>query len=392
MAMGQGKATSAGGTTRGLTLEQWIALNDEIRGLARAGLPLEAGLASLGQETSGQLAAISRDLARRLEQGESLQQAVEAERGRLPGVYGAVVEAGVRSGRLAAALQSLAEFGRSQLELRRAVNLAMIYPLILVVAALALFVTFAVLVVPRFLAIIAEFRLPVPAILRVLDVLGRSAGVWVPVLAGLLVVGVVAWLASGRARSLAAGRGTWLIRWFPWTRRLLDDTAAASLAEMLALLVEHGVPFPRALELAGEASGHPGMRAEAMALAEAARLGQALRASQPVRRAETLALGEAARAGEPLGAAVSAGRKPSGGLPGILRWMIGTGYRDANLVQGLRSAAASYRRHAAELAEALRTALPVLVLVVVGGITVLLYGLTLFLPLSQLLHELTQAR
>ncbi len=95
-----------------IALDDLIALNDEIAALSRAGLPLERGLLGFGIEVPGRLGAVATALGERMERGESLAEAVRDERLNLPATYRAVVEAGLRSGRLAAALEDLAAYAR----------------------------------------------------------------------------------------------------------------------------------------------------------------------------------------------------------------------------------------------------------------------------------------
>jgi len=91
-----------------MNLDDLIALNDEIAALVRAGVPLEMGLAELGGDLPGRLGRFATALAQRTAQGESLAQAIAGDAGQLPQAYRAVVEAGVRAGRLPAALEAVA--------------------------------------------------------------------------------------------------------------------------------------------------------------------------------------------------------------------------------------------------------------------------------------------
>ncbi|HEV3120285.1 MAG TPA: type II secretion system F family protein, partial [Isosphaeraceae bacterium] len=133
-----------------MTLDEFIALNDEIAALVRVGIPLERGLLAVGKELSGKSGRLAQALAERLNRGETLQQALKAEGAAFPGIYRAVVEAGLRAGRLSVALEGLARFARSYAELRRAVALALFYPLFVGMLAYALFVVFVLQLAPRF--------------------------------------------------------------------------------------------------------------------------------------------------------------------------------------------------------------------------------------------------
>src|SRR5262245_18907603 len=100
-----------------VSLEQFVALNDEIVALTRAGVPLELGLRELGADARGNLAALSSSLATRMNAGASLVEALEAAGPRLPAVYRAVVQAGTRAGRLSVALEAVSGFTRELIEL-----------------------------------------------------------------------------------------------------------------------------------------------------------------------------------------------------------------------------------------------------------------------------------
>src|SRR3954453_21719550 len=102
-----------------MALEDFIALNDEIAALVRAGVPLERGLLDVGGDVRGRLGGLATSLGNRLNQGESLPEALEAEGDKFPRVYRAVVDAGLRAGRLPVALEGLATYARGFIELRQ---------------------------------------------------------------------------------------------------------------------------------------------------------------------------------------------------------------------------------------------------------------------------------
>ncbi len=127
-----------------VTLEQLIALNDEIAALVRAGVPLEHGLGRLADDLPGRLGQLSARIAERLERGEPLDKVFADPDMRIPPVYRAVVEAGMRTGRLPAALESVARSTRWLSECRRMVAGAFVYPLVLFLVGWASFVWFCV--------------------------------------------------------------------------------------------------------------------------------------------------------------------------------------------------------------------------------------------------------
>jgi len=352
-------ATNSAGTGA-ISLDHLIALNDEIAALVRARMPLGRGLLGVGVDVRGRLGAISTALAKRLDQGETLPQALAAEGNRFPPVYRAVVEAGMRAGRLPVALEGMARFARSYADVRRSIGLALLYPLTVLMLAYGVFVMFVMLIAPRILAAFESLQLPARTLVRWLAALGGSIEYWGLIPPLVLIVIAVLWVQSGRSLAVQPGWRRGLLLRIPWMRSLLTATEAANFADLLALLIEHNVPFPEGVVLAAEASGD-------RALVQTARV-----------------LGEAACRGESLKESV---RGP-GALPPLLRWLIATGHEQGMLVSALRHAAEVYRRRALDQAELIRVFLPTLMMFVIGGGTTLLLALTLFLPMANLLRSL----
>ena len=77
-------------------------------------------------------------------------------------------------------------------------------------------------------------------------------------------------------------------------------------------------------------------------------------------------------------------------LPSILRWAFAADVEDASRVNLLRFAARAYRDSAKREATRWKNWLPVIVGVLVGGLIVLAYGLSLFTPMVELLKTLTK--
>lgn len=295
-----------------------------------------------------------------MERGEGLAEAIRAEGAHFPTTYRAAVEAGLRSGRLSAALEDLAAFARGYAELRRSVGLALLYPMMVLMLAYGLFVAFVVRLLPGLIAAFESFRIAVPVGARQMEGLGHSAVYWGPIVPAL-GLGVLGWWTwTGRAGALRVGRG---LRWVPWMRSVLADWQASNFAGWMALLVEHGVPLPEAVELASEAAGDPKILAAGRRIAEATRRGEG---------------GEAAL------------RDAGAGFPPLLRWLVLTGERQGDIGPALRHASETYRRRALRRAEELRTTLPTILLLLIGGTAGVLYTLALFLPWTHLLGSLSR--
>jgi type II secretory pathway component PulF len=341
-----------------LTLDDLIAVNEEIAALVRAGVPLERGLASIAAELPSRPGRLAARLAERTEQGATLTEAIEAEGDRLPAAYVAVVAAGLRSGRLDAAVQGLVDTARRMADLRRVTGLALAYPLIIVIAAWVLMGVALVAILPH----IGDLSVPQSA------TVSRTPSAWTVglvamlVILGLVTIGLaVAWRRAGRAdalgrsgRAAAFGRGVSFRR----VRRL---SQAAAFADFLALLIEHNVPLPEALELSARAAGARSLARQVTALAADVRAGR-----------------RAADAREQLGA-----------FPALIRLALLNDRDESGMSAGLRAAAETYRHRADQDADWLMLRTPVVLTLLLGGGTVAAYAALVLAPYISVLHSMT---
>ncbi len=344
-----------------ITLDQLIALNDEIASLIRAGVPLDRGLQSLGADLPGRLGQFATQLSGQIARGESLTAALADSSSHLPRIYRAVVEAGATAGRLPAALESLAASLRRLAQTRRAVALTFIYPVMILCFAWGLF-AFAV---ARLAPVVAHSyyvqRVPGGAFVRHLAQFGESARTWGPV--GPVVILVVAlawWVVSGGAAVVEGPRAAISFGWVPWMRKMQRLSRTAVFVELLKLLVENRMPMDQAVTLAAETTGDTALIEGARHWSEAIRRGQPeLVDSVP-------------------------------GIPPMLRWLIAGGQGSDVLLPALREVANDYQRRAQVQAELGRVLLPVLVTCCVSGLIVAAYAFVLLGPYFYLLHGLAQ--
>ena len=71
------------GTNGGsISLDDLVALNEEMAALVRAGVPLDAGMADLGYDLPGKLGGLASQIGERLNQGESLPRSEERRVGK----------------------------------------------------------------------------------------------------------------------------------------------------------------------------------------------------------------------------------------------------------------------------------------------------------------------
>ena len=286
---------------------------------------------------------------------------MEAESQLFPSMYRAVVEAGLKAGRLPAALEAITRYAQSLLEVHRRVSLACAYPLILFAAAYSLFLLMLSEMVPRFEMFFAAFRMPAGASLRWLEAAAGSMSYWGPVVPAVLLSAVVYWVFFQRRAILSTGTSMSLFRFFPWAGGIARDLRIANFSDLLALLTSHGVPLRTGLPLAARGTGQRSI----------------IQASEAI--AERLAGGDS----------FAESVQNATAFPPYLRWLIQSGEQQGTLAASLYRAAEVYRSRAVNRLDTLKIVLPLLIVVVIGGSSTLLYAFTLFAPLIETLRGLS---
>jgi type II secretory pathway component PulF len=350
------------GTTPGKTaLADFITLNEEIAALARARLPLENHLRRFGAELPGQAGELANRIGRRLEAGETLQAAMECECASLPAAYRAAILAGVQSGQLASALESLVDSAARMEELRCITGHALVYPLIIVAVACQLLAFVISRIVPSFgwlnrpyfgpLSRLADWPYTVPVL-----------GALVPCV--LTVAAYEWWRRSGRVRGAGSTRLA-PFNWFPGIGNVRRWSQAAMFADLLLLLVERGLPLDESLRLAADATDNPRFRDRAARLSQEIRDGRALqiRGHEP---------GDTGRSDFPLLIRLAMHHKSDRGL----------------LVGSLRQASTIYRERAVRAAEWYAEYFPILMVVGIGGTLTITFALLVLWPYAATLNEL----
>ncbi|HXG10573.1 MAG TPA: type II secretion system F family protein [Gemmataceae bacterium] len=346
-----------------MNAEELAALNDEIVGMARAGLPLDQGLAALAKEMGrGRLRRVTAALADDLRAGRTLPEALQRQAGRVPPYYAGLVTAGVRSGRVTEVLATLTVYARTIANLRTTVIDALFYPAVVLAFGLVLVGVLFFFIIPQFDQIFKDFNLRLPMVTMILLGIGRHPleMVVIPlatILAGVFLLRVCLGLTE-------RGRCVWaqLVYAVPVIGTLIRSARLAAFTDLLAILVDNQLPLPEAFRLAGAASSDPIMAAAARQvhddLSQGAPLGEVLR-----------------------------GR---GLVPEWVAWMTALGERRGTLAPTLRQIAETYRRQAEMRSAMLRSVLPPFLIILTAGMFTAFFVIALMLPLLKLLEGLSQ--
>jgi type II secretory pathway component PulF len=344
-----------------MNADDLITLNQEIAGMARAGLPLDRGLATLAKEMGrGKLRTVTQALADDLRAGYTLPEAFGRQAGKIPPFYAGLVAAGARTGRISDVLATLTNYARTLTNVRRIIIDALFYPIVVLIIAFIMFGLLCYFILPQFDQIFREFGIKLPAATQWAITIGTHPLRYLAfpilwVLFGILLARVTLGL-SGKGPVLWA-RFVYAI---PIIGTLIRAARMAAFTDLLAILIDYKLPLAEAFHLAGAASSEPIMAATAQQVHEAL--------------AQGMPLGEVLR-----------GR---GLVSEWVAWMAGLGERNGTLGETLHQVAEMYRRQVELRAGLLRSILPPFLVISTAGVFLLFFVLTVMLPMYKLLGGL----
>ncbi len=254
--------------------------------LLQGGVPLLRTLEILRRQIShvGMREVIA-DLHRQVEDGTSLAAAMQRHQRVFGQITVSMVEAGGEGGFLEESLGRVAGFIEMQEDLKGRTIGALVYPVALAGIFMAVVIGLLVFFVPRFESIFAIMRErgDLPLLTECLLATSRFAwkwGLWIALVLALLGAAMAKWLKTDQGR-------TWLdltkLR-LPVVGRIFRNLAIARFCRVLGMLLAHGVPILRALQISSEAAGNRVLASAVVEATENISAGQTL--AQPLSRCE----------------------------------------------------------------------------------------------------------
>lgn len=232
--------------------EDFQLFNQEFMALARAGLTIPDALAlASNRPDSPMLGSILQRVLEDVRGGALFSEACARHPDVFEGLYIAALRTGEKTGNLAEVLARYQDYLRHKVALRKKISQALAYPAFLLIALVVILAILFVFVMPRFVAMYADFGTELPLPTRVLIGLVEYFYIVGPVLAG---AGFGAWV--GWRRWIATDRGRlWvdsLRERIPYISDIARIVAAAQLARSLSTLLAGGTPLVEAMRTARE--------------------------------------------------------------------------------------------------------------------------------------------
>ncbi|WP_104098365.1 GspF family T2SS innner membrane protein variant XcpS [Stutzerimonas kunmingensis] len=261
---------------RGLSARDLALVTRQLATLVQAALPIEEALrAAAAQSTSAKIKSMLLAVRARVMEGHSLAAALREYPSAFPELYRATVAAGEHAGHLGLVLDQLADYTDQRQQSRQKIQLALLYPVILMVASLAIVVLLLGYVVPDVVKVFVNTGQELPALTRGLIATSDVVKNW----GWLIVLGLIAaFLAMRAALRDPAVRLRWhaFILRIPLIGRLSRATNTARFASTLAILTKSGVPLVEALSIAAAVIANLRIRERVVEAAQKVREGSSL--------------------------------------------------------------------------------------------------------------------
>lgn len=259
------KKKKGGGFAIGRVKPKYLTLfTRQLSTLQDAGLPLLRSLQILeSQQKPGLMKNVLLGVCEEVEGGSSLSEAMGKFPKAFDHLFVKMVNAGEIGGVLDVILQRLSEFMEKSQKLKAKIKGAMVYPIVVVVVAIAILTGIMLLIIPKFEEIFTDFEIELPGLTQGLITTSRWVAGSNPgqEIAGwyYLVFGIpVLWIAFKVLRRTPPGKAVLdhLVLWTPVVGKLVRKTIIARFTRTMGTLISAGVPILEAVTITSQTSGN----------------------------------------------------------------------------------------------------------------------------------------
>lgn len=221
-----------------------------------AGIPILEALETVRADTKDKrLKKLITQISTDLRAGETFSSSVAAHSKGLPGFFVHMVRAAEETGQLAETLGQLADYIDRDVEAKRKIKSAIMYPTIVIVMSMASVAVLIGFVLPRFMSFFEEFDAELPLPTKILIAISNFAINYGPMIAvGAMVTGVVLFLGNLTEQGKLV-RDTVTLK-TPMISTIVVYAVVERFCRVMAGMVQAGVPLPTALELAANGAGN----------------------------------------------------------------------------------------------------------------------------------------
>jgi len=343
-----------------LSITDMMLFSRQMYSLSKAGVPLIRALRSLTESTRNEaLAEALKDIARRLESGSSLSQAMNHHKKVFSPLFINILHVGETSGELDQAFLQICNYLEREKETQSRIKSAFRYPIMVIVAISIAMVVINIYVIPSFKSVFDKMQAELPWQTKLLmSVSNFTVSYWPYMLGGLMILTtvIIKYINSPEGRL----QWDWLTLRIPGVGSIVERSTMERFSRSFAMTLSSGVPLIQGITIVSDAIGNSYI---------ASKLSQM-------------------RVGIEKGDSISRMARSTNLFPPLVVQMMMVGEETGNISDMLLEVADFY---AAEVDQELKNIASVIepILIVIIGMMVLVLALGIFLPmwnLSSVVH------
>lgn len=235
-------------TTQKMTFADTVIFTRQLASMVEAGLTLTNALALLVQQAKPAVKAVLGQILSDLEGGASFTTALGKHQKVFSKTYIYLVAAGESSGSLDSVLTRLADNMEEQKAFKGKITGALVYPIVVLIVMVAVFIIMMVAVVPKLIEVFQEFDAELPwTTLLLIAISNFFVNFWwlLLILIALLVGGFSLWYRNEASKRLVDK----LIFKIPIIGDLRKKTILTDFNQTMSMLIKSGVPLVDSLTL-----------------------------------------------------------------------------------------------------------------------------------------------
>lgn len=237
----------------GLTAKVLLAKHLSI--MQQSGLTISESLSIIEDSSAGRMKKIIREVKKSVESGNSFSLSLARYPKVFSGIFISSVYAGENSGALADNLKNLSEQLQKEKDLRAKIKGAMLYPLVVLIAAFILGLAMSFLVLPKIIPLFEGLKTDLPLTTRWLISFSHFVEDYGLVLFLSIIISIIfmIWLVKQKfSRPITH----WLLLKTPILKKIVFQANLARLARTLGGLLRSGLHIDEALEITGKTAGN----------------------------------------------------------------------------------------------------------------------------------------
>ena len=235
---------------------EMIMFNLQLANMIDSGLMILTSLRAIQEQCENKkLKQILSQVERSVEAGATFSESLAQHNTVFPKLFVSMVKAGETTGHLPTVLNRFASYAEQREDLRQKILSACFYPMILLIAGIAVICFIVTFVVPRFVDIFQKTGIPLPMPTQIIYSLGLGIKhFWYLILVAIL--GLVAFVKYYRQSERGKYQFDQMILKIPVIGTVARKVIVSRFCRTLATLVDSGVPLLQGLQVLKEVVGN----------------------------------------------------------------------------------------------------------------------------------------